>query len=117
MARNYNTFLSFVPVSYCRGLGRVLKAYFRYYHESRTHLGLEKDCPMPRLVEPPELGVVDVEPMVGGLHHRLSPPIIPSRLPRLQLRCLDYGNESDGFFGSDRFHRGGIAAIIMTALE
>ena len=68
---------------------------------------------MPRLVEPPDLRVTDVEPMVGGLHHRLSLSIIPSRLPRLQLRCLDYGDESDEFFGSDRFHRGGIAAIMM----
>jgi len=25
---------------------------------------------MPRLVEPPDLGVVDVESIVGGLHHR-----------------------------------------------
>ncbi|MDH3216905.1 MAG: integrase core domain-containing protein [Candidatus Krumholzibacteria bacterium] len=33
-----------------RHLRRVLKEYFRYYHESRTHLGLEKDCPKPRLV-------------------------------------------------------------------
>jgi transposase InsO family protein len=51
-------------------LRRVLKEYFKYYHESRTHLGLEKDCPKPRLVEPPELGPIGADPMVGGLHHR-----------------------------------------------
>lgn len=51
-------------------LRRVLKKYCRYYHESRTHLGLEKDCPKPRQIEPPELGTIDSEPMVGGLHHR-----------------------------------------------
>ncbi len=51
-------------------LRRVLKEYFKYYHESRTHLGLEKDCPQPRPVEPPGLGPIDAEPMVGGLHHR-----------------------------------------------
>ena len=37
---------------------------------SRTHLGLEKDCPETRPVEPPHLGVIRAEPMVGGLHHR-----------------------------------------------
>ena len=53
-----------------RHLRRVLKDYFRYYHGFRTHLGLEKDCPRPRPVEPLELGPVNAEPMVGGLHHR-----------------------------------------------
>ena len=33
-----------------RHLRRVLKEYFYYYHESRTHLGLEKDCPNTRPV-------------------------------------------------------------------
>ena len=51
-------------------LRRVLKQYFCYYHECRTHLGLEKDCPESRLVEPTELGPISIEPMVGGLHHR-----------------------------------------------
>jgi transposase InsO family protein len=51
-------------------LRRVLKEYFKYYHESRTHLKLEKDCPRPRPVEPPELGPISAEPTVGGLHHR-----------------------------------------------
>ena len=53
-----------------RHLRRVLREYFKYYHGSRTHLGLEKDCPRPRPVEPLELGPVNAEPMVGGLHHR-----------------------------------------------
>ena len=53
-----------------RHLRRALKEYFRYYHECRTHLGLEKDCPKSRLVEPPELGPISAEPMVGGLHPR-----------------------------------------------
>ena len=51
-------------------LRRVLKMYFRYYHESRTHLGLEKDCPKPRPVETLNSGPIYSEPMVGGLHHR-----------------------------------------------
>jgi transposase InsO family protein len=53
-----------------RHLWRVLGEYFTYYHRSRTHLGLEKDCPKSRAVEPPELGPINSEPMVGGLHHR-----------------------------------------------
>jgi len=53
-----------------RHLRRVLRDYFKYYHGSRTHLGLEKDCPRPRAVELPDLGPIDSEPMVGGPHHR-----------------------------------------------
>jgi len=51
-------------------LRRVLREYVRYYHSSRTHLGLAKDCPYPRRVESPDLGMVYAEAMVGGLHHR-----------------------------------------------
>ncbi len=51
-------------------LRRVLRSYIAYYHGSRTHLGLEKDCPETRPVEPPHLGVIGAEPRVGGLHHR-----------------------------------------------
>jgi hypothetical protein len=51
-------------------LRRVLKEYFKYYHGSRTHLGLGKDCPNPRPVEPPDVGPISTETMVGGLHHR-----------------------------------------------
>jgi putative transposase len=51
-------------------LRRVLKQYFRYYHECRTHLGLEKDCPKTRSVELPDSGMIQLEQMVGGLHHR-----------------------------------------------
>ena len=51
-------------------LRRVLKQYFHYYHEYRTHLGLEKDCPKTRSVELPDSGMIQLEPMVGELHHR-----------------------------------------------
>lgn len=37
---------------------------------ARTHLGLEKDGPEPRSVEPPDSRKIQAEPMVGGLHHR-----------------------------------------------
>ena len=53
-----------------RQLRRVLRSYFAYYHGSRTHLGLAKEYPETRPVEPPHLGVIRAEPMVGGLHHR-----------------------------------------------
>jgi len=49
---------------------RVLLKYLDYYHGSRTHLGLEKDAPDGREIEPPEIGPVRRQPMVGGLHSR-----------------------------------------------
>jgi transposase InsO family protein len=52
------------------GLHRVLKSYFEYYDHTRTHLSLAKDAPIPRSVQPPELGRVVELPQVGGLHHR-----------------------------------------------
>jgi len=52
------------------GLRRVLKSYFEYYERTRTHLALDKDAPIPRKVQPPELGKVVELPQVGGLHHR-----------------------------------------------
>ena len=51
-------------------LRRILSSYFDYYHRSRTHLSLEKDCPEPRPVHPPDAGKVIAFPQVGGLHHR-----------------------------------------------
>jgi transposase InsO family protein len=51
---------------------RVLRAYFRYYTESRTHLALAKDCPASRAVEPPKMGKIVAIPQVGGLHHRYT---------------------------------------------
>jgi len=52
-----------------RHLQRVLTAYISYYHQFRTHLALDMDCPHPRAVEPPEVGQVMALPEVGGLHH------------------------------------------------
>jgi len=51
-------------------LRRRLRNYFRYYHDSRTHLALAKDAPESRAVEPPAHGQVVALPQVGGLHHR-----------------------------------------------
>ncbi len=51
-------------------LRRLLASYADYYHGARTHLALDKDAPVPRVVHPPEGGFVTSVPMVGGLHHR-----------------------------------------------
>jgi putative transposase len=51
-------------------LRRVLSCYFRYYHRSRTHLSLNKDCPDPRRIQLPSAGKIAAFPEVGGLHCR-----------------------------------------------
>jgi len=53
-----------------RHLRRVLFFYVDYYHRSRTHLSLDKDCPDARPVQPPNSGEAIAIPQVGGLHHR-----------------------------------------------
>jgi putative transposase len=51
-------------------LYRHVTSFVAYYHESRTHLSLNKDTPEPRPVQPPGLGAVVAIPQVGGLHRR-----------------------------------------------
>jgi putative transposase len=51
-----------------RPLKKMLSSYFRYYHESRTHLSLDKQCPFPR--EALKVGTIVAIPQLGGLHHR-----------------------------------------------
>ena len=51
-------------------LYRHVKSFVEYYHETRTHLSLQKDAPMSRPVQPPGSGRVIALPQVGGLHHR-----------------------------------------------
>lgn len=53
-----------------RSLRYHLQAFRTYYHQSRTHLALEKDTPEPRPIQPPEEGPIVSIPQVGGLHHR-----------------------------------------------
>lgn len=52
-----------------RHLRRVLREYVAYYHDSRTHLGLGKDAPEPRAIQPRDAGVVVSALVLGGLHH------------------------------------------------
>ena len=49
-------------------LRHILHEYFRYYHESRTHLSLGKDAPTPRTLAPGQ-GHLVATPILGGLHH------------------------------------------------
>jgi putative transposase len=51
-------------------LRRILPIYSRYYHRTRTHLGLEKDAPDPRPVSAASAQPIIAIPEVGGLHHR-----------------------------------------------
>ena len=53
-----------------RHLQKILRSYFDYYHESRTHLSLDKDAPATRVVQSPGTGDIVEIPQVGGLHHR-----------------------------------------------
>jgi putative transposase len=52
------------------GLQRLLRRYTAYYEQSRTHLSLDTDAPIPRPVAQPGAGRVIAIPQVGGLHHR-----------------------------------------------
>lgn len=52
------------------GLQQVVTAHVAYYMRSRTHLGLDKDAPIPRQVMPPAAGRIIAFPEVNGLHHR-----------------------------------------------
>ncbi len=57
-------------------LRRVIRSYVAYYHEDRTHLGLEKDTPHGRSVDPRKTGEVVAIPRVGGLQHRYSSELL-----------------------------------------
>jgi hypothetical protein len=48
---------------------RILRSYFRYYHEFRVHQSLEMDCPESRQVHSVDRGPVVEIPEIGGLHH------------------------------------------------
>ena len=50
----------------------ILRSYQFCYNESRCHLSLDRNSPIPREVEPPSNGKVVAIPQVGGLHHRYA---------------------------------------------
>jgi transposase InsO family protein len=49
-------------------LRRILSAYAVYYNHTRTHLALNKDCPLERPIQ--QLGSVAAIPVLAGLHHQ-----------------------------------------------
>jgi putative transposase len=54
------------------GPRKVLRSYFEYCHNDRTHLSLEKDAPNGRPVQHRPAGkckIIDLQ-RIGGLHHR-----------------------------------------------
>ena len=62
--------LDHVIVFSATGLLRLMQLYGAYYEQSRTHLSLNKDAPIPRPIAAPADGRVVAIPQVGGLHHR-----------------------------------------------
>jgi transposase InsO family protein len=54
-----------------RHLRRLLFEYVRFYHEDRTHLGLNKETPgnRPTAIRTEDCRVIS-KPRLGGLHHR-----------------------------------------------
>jgi transposase InsO family protein len=61
--------LDHVIVLHERHLRRLLIEYFHYYHCWRTHRALDMDCPVPRPVQRPDVGLVHEIREVGRLHH------------------------------------------------
>src|SRR6266852_4288748 len=57
-----------------RHLERLMSAYFLYYHEDRTHLGLAKDTPTgrPTEIRSERESKIQSFPRLGGLHHRYA---------------------------------------------
>jgi putative transposase len=64
--------LNHVIVLNQKHLKQILTSYFEYYHNDRTHCGLDKDTPIARPVQPKPANCAKVTelPRVGGLHHR-----------------------------------------------
>ena len=58
-----------------RHLKRLMNDYVSYYHDDRTHLGLEKHTPGSRLAaqDSQSGSKVVAMPRLGGLHHRYDP--------------------------------------------
>ncbi|MGH9630323.1 MAG: integrase core domain-containing protein [Bryobacteraceae bacterium] len=55
-----------------RHLRRLGREYLAYYHEDRTHIGLDKRTPGSRPIEPrpTQMSQIQSQPRIGGLHHR-----------------------------------------------
>jgi transposase InsO family protein len=53
-------------------LRRLLASYFSYYHEVRTHIGLNKDCPVSRPIQINCSNKIISTPVLGGLHRQYN---------------------------------------------
>jgi len=54
-----------------RHLKKILSAYIKYYNHDRTHLGIDKDTPLERPIQPRLKNArIVATSRVGGLHHR-----------------------------------------------
>jgi hypothetical protein len=59
-------------------LRRLLKDYFRYYHESRTHLSLNKDAPGCRPIQSNKSErIIQIPQVVGRQNLFYARPLIP----------------------------------------
>jgi hypothetical protein len=70
---------------------RLLRGYFDYYHDDRTHLGLDKKTPGGRQVEPVNSGQVKRRFVVGGLHSRYYQEAAEElvRVPQRPVQTMD----------------------------
>jgi len=57
-----------------RHLRRLGLEYLAYYHDDRTHIGLNKATPTRRPIElrPTDTNRIQSRSRIGGLHHRYS---------------------------------------------
>jgi hypothetical protein len=57
-----------------RHVRRLVREYLTYYHQDRTHIGLQNATPASRPVERRQTDTSEIrsEPRIGGLHHRYS---------------------------------------------
>ena len=61
-------YLNHYIVLNARHLKRTWASYFRYYHQTRTDLSLDEQCPFLR--ETLKVGTIVAIPQLDGLHHR-----------------------------------------------
>jgi transposase InsO family protein len=59
-----------------RHLRHLLNSYEKYYNETRTHLSLQKDAPVPRAVQ--TVARTLAVPVLGGLHHQCLERKLPT---------------------------------------
>ena len=53
-----------------RHLRHLQLSYMSYYNEAHTHLSLNKDAPISRVVD--TTGRIFSRPVLGGLHHQYA---------------------------------------------